>query len=132
MTTLAGRAYYGKMIGELLINNRKDKISNYKNITGFVPQEDIMLREMTVYETLKFSAFSRLPSSMSDSQKEAIIESVMNLLGISHLRYNQIGDENVRGISGGQRKRVNIGIELVAQPTLLFLDEPSNQFILFY
>ena len=84
--------------------------------------QDVMYREMTVLENLEFSAFSRLPTSMSAEQKSALVESVLELLDLSHLRYSQIGDENVRGISGGQRKRVNIGLELVSDPTLLFLD----------
>lgn len=85
-----------------------------------------MLREMTVRENLQFSASTRLPSSMSSECKDQLVDDVLSLLDLSHLQYSQIGDENVRGISGGQRKRVNIGIELVADPTLLFLDEPTS------
>ena len=127
MTTIAGKATYGKMSGTVLINERSDlPIRTFKNMTGFVPQEDIMLREMTVEETLKFAALTRLPRDMAYKEKMNIVEDVLELLDLKAIRFSQIGDENVRGISGGQRKRVNIGMELVSDPTLLFLDEPTS------
>ena len=127
MTTIAGKAYYGKMNGKILINERSDlPITKFKNVTGFVPQEDVMLREMTVEETLRFAAKTRLPKSMSNDEKNRIIEDTLEILDLKSIRYSPIGDEDVRGISGGQRKRVNIGIELVSDPTLLFLDEPTS------
>lgn len=79
-----------------------------------------MIRVLTVKEILDFSSKTRLRYSAED--KEMFVEEVLEMLGLSHIRFSQIGDENVRGISGGQRKRVNVGIELVGDPTVLLLD----------
>ena len=84
-----------------------------------------MLRSLTVEETLMFSAKTRLPARFTSQQRAAVVQDVIELLGLSDVRHSCIGDENVRGISGGQRKRVNLGIELVADPTVLFLDGQS-------
>eukprot|EP01121_Diplochlamys_sp_Union-15-3_P016345 TRINITY_DN5544_c0_g1_i2.p1 TRINITY_DN5544_c0_g1~~TRINITY_DN5544_c0_g1_i2.p1 ORF type:complete len:110 (-),score=17.98 TRINITY_DN5544_c0_g1_i2:30-359(-) len=85
-----------------------------------------MLTEMKVKEVLMHSALTRLPANMSTEKKEKLVEDVLELLGLSELKYAPIGDVEKRGISGGQRKRVNIGMELVADPIALFLDEPVS------
>ncbi len=77
-------------------------------------------------QNLSFSALTRLPHSLSAAEQREVIGEVMSLLGLDEISTSLIGDEDVRGISGGQRKRVNIGIELVADPAVLFLDEPTS------
>jgi ABC-type multidrug transport system ATPase subunit len=77
-------------------------------------------------ENISFSAFSRLPSTYSLQEKRSFVENVLIALGLSDIRFQIIGDERQRGISGGQRKRVNVGIELVSDPLVLFLDEPTS------
>ena len=77
-------------------------------------------------ENLMFYAKLRLPSSYTDAQREALVKETIQVLGIWDVKDIQIGDAETRGISGGQRKRVNIGMELVADPTVLFLDEPTS------
>lgn len=91
-----------------------------------VPQDDIMMRDLTVEENIMFAAMTRLPSSWSSDRKLAFGDYVIELLGLSEIRNSPIGDEATRGISGGQRKRVNIGIELAADPVILALDEPTS------
>ena len=85
-----------------------------------------MIRTMTVEEILYFSARTRLDMWKSRQQIADTVDSVISVLGLDDIRHSVIGDENVRGISGGQRKRVNIGIELVSDPCALFLDEPTS------
>lgn len=68
----------------------------------------------------------RLPASMSASEKAARVEEVIQQLGLSHVQHAVIGSEESRGISGGERKRVNIALELLAQPLILFCDEPTT------
>ena len=126
MNTLAGRAAYGRTTGEILINGKLDSVHNYSPWVGFVPQDDIMLRELTVFENLAFYAELRLPPAMEQAEKDRIVSSVIDVLGLSHIAHSPIGDETTRGISGGQRKRVNVGMELVSWPSLLFLDEPTS------
>jgi len=121
LSCLSGRINKGHLEGSIYLNNKKDDIGKYKRIVGFVPQDDIMFHELTVKETLRFSAETRLPSHVTPVQKAIIVEEVMDILGLSDIRFL-----NVEQISGGQRKRVNIGMELVADPVIIFLDEPTS------
>ena len=86
----------------------------------------LVIRTMTVYETLFFSARTRLSWRKSLGEIKSIVNRVIKILGLEDIKNSIIGDEKQRGISGGQRKRVNIGMELVAQPSLLLLDEPTS------
>jgi ABC-type multidrug transport system ATPase subunit len=85
-----------------------------------------MLRELTVREILMHSAQMRLPRSWSARQISRKVDETIELLGLKSVENEIIGDEERRGISGGQRRRVNIGMELVAEPSILFLDEPIS------
>lgn len=112
--------------GKLLISGKQVSLGNFKQICGFVPQEDIMCREMTVSEIILHSARMRLPSSWSPLEIKTHAELIIQILNLSHVKNTPIGDGVQRGISGGQRKRVNIGIELAATPLCLCLDEPTS------
>ena len=85
-----------------------------------------MHRELTVFENLEFSAHTRLPADWAPSRKQQMIFKVLDSLNLAAIQRSKIGDEFERGISGGQRKRVNVGLELVADPKVLFLDEPTS------
>jgi ABC-type multidrug transport system ATPase subunit len=115
LTTIAGRANYGLATGRTLINGVQRDLNRYSRSIGFVPQEDVMPRDCTVTETLSFSANIRLDRYMSQRQKQQIVHDVQVLLGLDDIGNSLIGDEVIRGVSGGQRKRVNLGIELVSQ-----------------
>ncbi len=115
LTAIAGRANYGVVTGRTLINGIPCDLNRYQLSIGFVPQEDVMPRDCTVSETLAFSANIRLDRFMSQSTRRKIVEDVQQLLGLGDIGNSLIGDENIRGVSGGQRKRVNLGIELVSQ-----------------
>ncbi|KAI3659540.1 hypothetical protein MP638_005226 [Amoeboaphelidium occidentale] len=112
--------------GTVLVNDSINTMSTYKKLCGFVPQDDVMLRELTVGEVLLHSARSRLPASLSELKKVRIVKETMDFLSLTPVYNSYIGDEFKRGISGGQRKRVNIGIEVVSRPSVLFLDEPTS------
>ncbi|CAB4031968.1 white-brown complex homolog 30, partial [Paramuricea clavata] len=113
--------------GRIKINGKKvSGIQDYKSLTGFVPQDDIMHRSLTVWEVLYYNAVLRLPPPSDPKVYGKIVKQTMGHLGIRTVANTQIGDEETRGISGGQRRRVNIGMELVADPTILFLDEPTT------
>jgi ABC-type multidrug transport system ATPase subunit len=126
LTTLAGRAYYGKTIGDVFINGQKTKIQKYNRVLGFVRQDDIMIPTMTVEETLYFAARTRLDWKIKTEEVMKIVDNVIDVLRLHNIRHSIIGDEENRGISGGQRKRVNVGIELVSQPVALMCDEPTS------
>ena len=93
---------------------------------GYVPQDDIVHSDLTVREALRYGATMRLPLDTNKDQIESRIAVVMNDLGISHTADTIIGSAERQGISGGQRKRVNLALELLPQPPLLLLDEPTS------
>jgi len=112
--------------GTLTINGVEMQMSKLKQLVGFVPQEDVMIRELSVWDNISFAAQIRLPKDWTDEEKEYHTRAVVQGLQLAHVCDVQIGDESERGISGGQRKRVNIGMELAAAPLALFLDEPTS------
>ncbi|KAK7285030.1 hypothetical protein RJT34_19787 [Clitoria ternatea] len=126
LSALAGKARGCTVTGSILINGKPESIHCYKKITGFVPQDDIVHGNLTVEENLRFSARCRLPDDMPKADKVLIIERVIESLGLQPIRDSLVGTVEKRGISGGQRKRVNVGLEMVMEPSLLILDEPTT------
>eukprot|EP00122_Pirum_gemmata_P018603 Pgem_evm1s17427 len=127
MNVLACRGSKGIDVeGGGLINGEKYDLSTLKSCSGYVMQDDLMNGMLTVFETLYFAAELRLPHSVSKEDKIKRVNEVIDMLGLSICRSTIIGDHMHRGISGGQRKRVSVGIELLARPRLLFLDEPTS------
>ncbi|KAI0386405.1 hypothetical protein F5Y04DRAFT_121830 [Hypomontagnella monticulosa] len=112
--------------GTVMINNVPGKIKKYKKLIGYVPQDDIVLPELTVYENILHSARIRLPRAWSDKDIKAHVNSVIDCLELSHVRDSLVGSVGKPVISGGQRKRVSIGMELAAAPMAIFLDEPTS------
>ncbi|XP_052206871.1 ABC transporter G family member 26 [Diospyros lotus] len=97
-----------------------------KRRIGFVTQDDVLLPQLTVEETLVFSAFLRLPSSMSHRQKYKRVEMIVKELGLERCRHTRVGGGFLKGVSGGERKRTSIGYEILVDPSLLLLDEPTS------
>jgi len=81
---------------------------------------------LTVSEALLFAARLRLPEYVTDAEKRQRVEDVLEQLGLTHVRDSRIGGSHARGISGGEMRRVSIGLELVASPDVLILDEPTS------
>ncbi|KAF4652947.1 hypothetical protein FOZ61_009295 [Perkinsus olseni] len=126
MNALSNRAPYGDVTGKIWVNGFEGNFGEYPKQLGFVPQDDIMFDRLTVYQNLYYSAMVRLPEDMPREKKLKIIEDVIQVLDLEQVRHTIVGSPGRRGISGGQKKRVNIGIELVAYPRVLFLDEPTS------
>lgn len=112
--------------GSVLVNGHQEKMKKYKKLIGYVPQDDIVLPELTVRENILHSARIRLPSQWSDQRKQEHVDCLIACLGLSHVAHSLVGDQRKPVISGGQRKRVSIGLELAAAPMALFLDEPTS------
>ncbi|KAI3833179.1 hypothetical protein MKX03_004320 [Papaver bracteatum] len=97
-----------------------------KLISAYVMQDDLLFPMLTVEETLMFSAEFRLPRSLSKSKKMVRVQAVIDELGLRNAETSLIGDEGHRGISGGERRRVSIGVDIIHNPVVLFLDEPTS------
>ncbi|KAL3421365.1 ATP-binding subfamily g member 2 [Phlyctema vagabunda] len=125
---LARKNKRGNVSGNFYVNGEKVDDAEYKNVVGFVDQEDTMLPTLTVHETIMTSALLRLPRTMGLSAKEQRVYEVEKQLGISGIKDSLIGSEDGkgRGISGGEKRRVGIACELVTSPSILFLDEPTS------
>jgi len=106
--------------------NGKPMSKKLKRMMGFVTQDDQLLGNLTVYETLLYAALLRLPRDMTREEKEDRVDQVIEGLGLSKCRGTIIGGFDRRGISGGERKRVSIGHELLINPALLLCDEPTS------
>ncbi|CAK0843259.1 unnamed protein product [Prorocentrum cordatum] len=126
MNTLCGKATYGNVTGTVTINGRQGKMNDLKPIMGFVPQDDVVHERLTVREQLEMSAKLRNDYRTTRQDLKDIVEDVLHVLQVQHIQRSIVGGVDKRGISGGQRKRVNIGLELAACPTVLFLDEPTS------
>ncbi|KAK9106367.1 hypothetical protein Syun_022378 [Stephania yunnanensis] len=126
LSALLGRVTGCTLTGSILINGKNESIHSYKKIVGFVPQDDIVHGNLTVEENLWFSARCRLSADMSKADKVLVVERVIESLGLQAIRDSLVGTVEKRGISGGQRKRVNVGLEMVMEPSLLILDEPTS------
>lgn len=126
LNAVAGKATGCIVNGQILINGKTESIRSYKKITGFVPQDDIVHGNLTVEENLWFNAKCRLSSDMPKEDKVLVVERVIESLGLQLVRDSLVGTVEKRGISGGQRKRVNVGLEMVMEPSLLILDEPTS------
>merc|ERR1711871_455641 len=89
-------------------------------------QDDVLFALSTVFETLLFAAQLRLPASVSLAEKKQRVERVIAELGLVDARNTLIGNERTRGVSGGERKRVNVGTCMLHDPKLIFVDEPTS------
>ncbi|KAL0326064.1 UNVERIFIED_CONTAM: ABC transporter G family member 22 [Sesamum radiatum] len=123
LNVLSGRV---KNSGGTITYNDQLYTKSLKHRIGFVLQDDIAFPHLTVRETLTYSALLRLPNTLSREQKKARAMSVISELGLERCQNTMIGGTFVRGVSGGERKRVCIGNEILLNPSLLFLDEPTS------
>ncbi|HRQ23383.1 MAG TPA: FHA domain-containing protein [Anaerolineales bacterium] len=92
-----------------------------RNDIGFVPQKDIIHMELTVYQALDYAAQLRMPGDTSPEERHKRVMEVLEDLDLTHRK-----DVQISGLSGGQQKRVSIGVELLTKPGLFFLDEPTS------
>ncbi|OVA09974.1 ABC transporter-like [Macleaya cordata] len=123
---LANRIEKGSLKGSVTLNGEALESRLLKVISAYVMQDDLLYPMLTVEETLMFSAEFRLPRSLSKSKKKARVQALIDQLGLQNAAKTVIGDEGHRGVSGGERRRVSIGIDIIHDPIILFLDEPTS------
>lgn len=115
--------------GGMVLFNGRDLYANYgqfRGVMGYVPQDDIMHRDLTVGQALYYTARLRLPRDFSNAEIRTRVRAVIAQLGLEGTENVLIGSPQKKGISGGQRKRVNLAMELLTDPSVLFLDEPTS------
>lgn len=123
---LANRIAKGSLKGTVSLNSEHLESRLLKVISAYVMQDDLLFPMLTVEETLMFAAEFRLPRTLSKSKKKLRVQALIDQLGLRNAAKTVIGDEGHRGVSGGERRRVSIGIDIIHDPILLFLDEPTS------
>jgi ABC-type multidrug transport system ATPase subunit/ABC-type multidrug transport system permease subunit len=123
---LANRIVKESLEGSITLNGKKLESSLLRVLSAYVMQDDLLYPMLTVKETLMYAAEFKLPRSMSKEKKKRRVEELIMQLGLGAAKNTIIGDEGHRGISGGERRRVSIGVDIVHDPILLFLDEPTS------
>ena len=119
LNALCGRAHYGETTGKIYLNGHETEIQKHIDCIGFVPQDDSSVYpELTVRENFLFAGKFRLPKGTTDAEIEDLADETIANLGLSRVANSCVGDVKKRGVSGGEKKRVNIGIELMALPSI--------------
>ncbi|XP_078431046.1 ABC-2 type transporter family protein isoform X2 [Wolffia australiana] len=113
-----------QLSGSLDVNGRPISGGDYK--IAFLRQEDLFFSQLTVRETLSLAAELQLPDDMTAEAREAYVKSLLFRLGLINCSDSMVGDAKVRGISGGEKKRLSLACELIASPSLIFADEPTT------
>jgi ABC transport system ATP-binding/permease protein len=104
------------------LHQDKDKV---KGIIGYIPQDDLLIEELTVFENLYYST-KLVYRDLTEEQITDKVNAVLTSLGLYHRKDLKVGSPLNKKISGGQRKRLNIGLELIREPAVLFVDEPTS------
>jgi ATP-binding cassette, subfamily G (WHITE), member 2 len=126
LSTLALRTNRMRTEGKVLLNGREYDKALLKAMSGYVMQDDLLISTLTVEETLAYTALLRTPKNLSQEERSARQNSLLEMLGIDHVKHVRVGDTRNKGISGGERKRLCVAMELLCRPSLLFLDEPTS------
>ncbi|KAK3241339.1 hypothetical protein CYMTET_48888 [Cymbomonas tetramitiformis] len=126
LDVIACRKTTGTITGKILVNGYEQEPQSFARHTGYVEQMDIHMTYATVAEALWFSARLRLEQSISDAKVQEFVGDVMNLVELTPIKGDLIGQKNAGGLSVEQAKRLTIAVELVANPSILFLDEPTS------
>lgn len=126
LNVLGGRANYGSISGEMKLNNRPFEPQTFLHLLGYVPQAHLVYKELTVYENLAYAAKLRLHRGVTAKERAQLVEISLELLGLQQCRHFVCDPSIGQRLSGGQMRRVGIGIELVCDPPIMLLDEPTS------
>lgn len=121
---LAGKIPSRKVSGEVLVNGNPVDSESFGRLSGYVTQDDALFPLLTVEETLMYSALLRLPVGRKEARERVAL--LMKDLGLDHISASRVGEGSASGVSGGERRRLSIGVELIHDPAVLLIDEPTS------
>ena len=121
---LAGKISPRNVSGQVLVNDWPIEAKSFRRISGYVTQDDALFPLLTVQETLMYSALLRRRGGRNEAAIR--VKELMKELGLDHVAGSRIGGKSNHGISGGERRRVSIGVDLVHDPAVLLIDEPTS------
>eukprot|EP00051_Salpingoeca_urceolata_P006696 m.88634 g.88634 ORF g.88634 m.88634 type:complete len:642 (-) comp14950_c0_seq1:120-2045(-) len=126
LNTLAGRLKSGRIEGNVLLNGEPIDHEHMANVSAYITQDDVLMITQTPRELLTFSARLRLPKTKTPEEIAQTVDAILTQLALDRVADSLVGSPATGGLSGGERKRVSIGIELVTNPWMLFVDEPTS------
>ncbi|KAF2072567.1 hypothetical protein CYY_006116 [Polysphondylium violaceum] len=128
LNTISGRYSRAeiKVTGGIKFNNLKPSPQLIRRAVGYVMQKDFLLPNLTVRESLQYSALLRLPDSVSKAEKMLRVENIIKELNLKDCADTRVGGVGQRGISGGEKRRLSVGCQLLTDPAVMFLDEPTS------
>ncbi|KAJ1340013.1 hypothetical protein BSLG_005337 [Batrachochytrium salamandrivorans] len=126
MQLLAGRIQNAKFTGNILFNGQSPQQFYSNGSVGYVQQNDQLMPYLTVHETLRYCAELRFPASVPHAEKLELVDQVILELGLKECADTIIGDDWRKGISGGEKRRVSVACQLLLNPSVLFMDEPTT------
>jgi ABC-type multidrug transport system ATPase subunit len=127
MDVLALRKSTGDITGKILMNGHPQEEVSFRRCTGYVEQFDTQSPQLTIRETVEFSAHLRLDEKTTPSESiPKFVDQILYMLELTNLQDLQVGSDEEGGLSFEQRKRLSIAVEVAANPSILFLDEPTS------
>jgi len=129
MDVLSLRKTSGEITGEVRVNGHLQEETSFRRSTGYVEQFDVQSPQLTIRETVAFSAKLRLDendSAITDEVREKFIDQTLGMLELTNIQDLQVGTDESGGLSFEQKKRLSIAVEVAANPSILFLDEPTS------
>ncbi|XP_013595042.1 PREDICTED: ABC transporter G family member 42-like [Brassica oleracea var. oleracea] len=126
MDVLSGRKTRGDIEGEIQVGGYRKVQETFARVSGYCEQFDIHSPNLTIEESLEYSAWLRLPSTINSETKRAIVREVLETIELEDIKDSLVGLPGVSGLTTEQRKRLTIAVELVANPSIIFMDEPTT------
>ncbi|KAI9159194.1 hypothetical protein H9P43_008531 [Blastocladiella emersonii ATCC 22665] len=126
LNAIAGEAKIGAISGNLYLNGKRSTGAEIKRVSAFVHQEDVILGTQTVLEAVTMAAKLRLPHDMPEAERMRRVDETISMLGLDKCKHSLIGTATMKGISGGEKKRVSMAMELISNPPAIFLDESTS------
>ncbi|RUS80972.1 hypothetical protein EGW08_011247, partial [Elysia chlorotica] len=125
LDVISGRAE-GKVDGVVSYKHQQCRRAMMRQKASYVLQADRLLPTLTVRETLTYMALMKLPGSLTHDEIDRKVQAVIELMGLKHVAESRIGGAMIRGVSGGEKRRISIGLQLLKDPEILLLDEPTS------